>query len=435
MNKLRAALEAIDFQGPEFANKLISLFEIILASTTAKLATESKALKEVVDLTFKTTGIKIDLTFENDYDSYTYTPYINGSHIFTDPMFRGFETNDTNRLLTLMQNFKSRTYVDLKNAKVGGFFSEVVSPIYLGWQEMQYINASAKECVAIFLHELGHIFTMYEFYTRTIFTNQALACVTRSLNSVSMQPSDPKHQYVLKKLGEIIDDNADYFQEISEIKDGTIITSVIIGKTFRPEFSDMKTIKYDYSSCEAQADAFAARFGLGRDLVTYLVKVNKTYGTAAYSSFERLNIIFVETVSLVFKPTLAISASIVTGNLVYLLLLLITFMSVLLNGETFKDFTYDDLKVRFARIKEQLVSSIKNQKVSNADKKLVLYSIKEIEAAMAEAKNTPSIYRTISNFIFPFNRKLKNMIELQRDLEVLSANDIYSRAAELSLDK
>lgn len=435
MNKLRAALEAIDFQGPEFANKLISLFEVVLASTTAKLATESKARQEIINLTFKTTGIKINLVFEDDWDNYTIAPYINGNHIFTDPLFRGFQTNDTNRLLTVMQNFKSRTFVDLKNAKVGGFFSEVESPIHLGWYDLQVLKVSAKECVAVFLHELGHIFTTYEFYTRTIFTNQALACVARSLNSVSMQPSDPKHQYVLKKLGEVIADDENYYQEITDVKDGTVITSVIIGKTFRPEFSDMKTIGYDYSSCEAQADAFAARFGLGRELVTYLAKSHKLYGTAEYSSAERLNIIFSEMTTLVFLPTISIAVSIITGNVSVLLLLLLSFMSLLLSGDTFKDFTYDDLKVRFARIKEQLIASIKSKKISDKDKKTVLQSIKEIESAMAEAKKVPDLYRAVANFVFPFNRKIKKAIDLQRDLEVLSANDVYIRAAELSLVK
>ena len=133
MNPLRAAMESIAFQDKGFANSLTKYFQSILDNyKNGHDAQNSEERDQIVKLTFERTGIKINLTIDGD-NSFTVIPQINNGHIFEHHWFRETANNDENVLLKRMKLLKQTSYVDLKNARVGGFFSEIESPIYVGY--------------------------------------------------------------------------------------------------------------------------------------------------------------------------------------------------------------------------------------------------------------------------------------------------------------
>lgn len=431
MNKLRMALEAINFQSTDFADAITKNFEIILNYNDDKEAANSQEVKNIVELTKQRTGINVKLVMDDSKHGAVGIPLTNYSHIFMDPLFRSVVSNDANRLLAEMKKFKSESFVDLKNARVGGFFSAYVWSIWLSWKTNKKMKLSAREVTAIYLHELGHIFTMFEFTTRAVLTNQALAYYARSLGKD--KSAGDKQIVVLKELGEVVTDDKDYFIDLAGVTNSTVINTMLISRTIHDVRNNMNSGDYSETSCEAQADAFAARFGYGRELVSASVKINKFYGIDIYNSYGRALSFAIDFYSLVLIPTLIVFFTASVGSAAaYIFLLLVTLFG---KSTMVKDFGYDDAKVRFARIKEQIVDNLKNPLISEDSKKRDIAAIKDIEDQMKQIRDVKSYTNLIADFIIPGSRKMRKAIELERELEVLAANDIYTKAAELSLMK
>ncbi len=426
MNPLRAAMESIAFQDKGFANSLTKYFQSILDNyKNGHDAQNSEERDQIVKLTFERTGIKINLTIDGD-NSFTYLPEINNGHIFKHHWFRETANNDENVLLNRMKLFKQTSYVDLKNARVGGFFSEIESPIYVGYDLLKMSKLNAAEAAAAYLHELGHVFTTYEYLSSTITGNIALSTAVRALN----KNDSKKYEFVLKELGKTISNNDQMFAELNEVTDKSVVTTLIIGNTQDWYRSESGVSNYDSTTCEALADAFCVRFGLGREIVSGLAKIHKAYGSPEYSNFMRVYSLIQQTMVLYSGPV-----ALILFGLTFPAALAVVFglFAFFVSGENSRNFTYDDLRVRYLRVKEQIIESLKNNKLSKTDKQTQLAAISFIEKQIQEVKSVPDVFRVSANFLLPSNRRAKKAIELQRELEQLSANDIFAKAAELSV--
>ena len=111
------------------------------------------------------------------------------------------------------------------------------------------------------------------------------------------------------------------------------------------------------------------------------------------------------------------------------------YMLIFLSGDGQRDRTYDDLRVRFLRVKEQSIQYLKDNNISDKESKRVIEDIKQIEVAISKVKDSKLLFEIISNYVFPSNYKAMKAADLQRDLEALAANDIFVKAKELSFLK
>lgn len=438
MSKLTMALEAIDFQKSDFADQLTAVFEKLSQYNSYQEANESPEVSTIEKLVRDRIGLSIRLNIGNSSMASVSIPILNNNHVFIDPLFQGFRENNYNKNLQLMKDFKSSSFVDLKNAKVGGFFSTIEFAIDIGFKLFTYDKLSPREVTACFLHEIGHAFTQCEFFTRCVMTNQALACATRSLQEAKNDPTNSKHVYVVKELGRLVADNDNYFQDLTEVTDNKVVTTVIIGKTLQFNQSNMDTSYYDQTSCEAQADAFATRFGLGREVVTGLAKTHKMANYDEYRMSGNMLQLMGEFLTLVLTPISVILTLVVAGLggvLLSTYFLVVGTLALYGKGTSAQDYSYDKLKVRFLRVKEQVITGMKNRNISNKEKKDLLESLDTIESKINELKDSPSLFRAIADYVFNSHKKAKMAIELQRNLEALTANDIYAKAAALSMVK
>lgn len=421
--------EAIDFQDGTYAEYITKQFEEIMRCKTAKEAQESQARNNIVDYVFKRTGVKVNLVLDTAWPPCTMLAQINNNHIFTSAIFKPEKANDTNRLLKKLKDFKGESYVDLKNAKVSGFFSTIENPIYIGFRYIKSFGITAREWAAIFTHELGHDFTVMEFFSRCALTNQVLACVLKSLQEVHSDATDSRHQYVLKELGKQVAQDEDYFTELTEVNNERVVTTVIIGKCFQENKSHTGAINYNQTTCEQLADNFATRMGLGREIVTGLAKVTKLYGYPEYMSSIAVLAVTYAPVLMTTVGMLAMGIGLPAIALTWGILALLT---TCISGEATRNYTYDDLKIRFLRVREQVITSIKPADIPDDVKKKALEAISAIDKEVANIKDHFSVYRALANFVFKGSREHKKLIDIQRQLEELTANDIYVQATKLS---
>lgn len=339
------------------------------------------------------------------------------------------------KLLAGMGKHQSIGEVDLKNAKVSGWLSEVDSKLEVNFQRLSTEDKlTVPEIAAIFIHELGHIFTAAEYATRINRTNQIVADIARTV----INDDKDKVQVIytnLKSLGfENSQKLADDLGSGSELMMGKAAFSLAVGtiKSLTSEF-------YDETSYEALSDAFAARMGYAfhssTSLAWYYELDNIEKREKSYSRELTATFILARVVSVVALITMFVAPFMVA---------VISAVTAMYCGQTAAQLltsqrrdkapmTYDDDKYRIARLKHQLIEQLKTQRFTVREKRVLLEQISVIQSMVDQTQYVSSSVETIANLLFRSSWRASNGIETQRELEKLMSNDIFAAAARLSL--
>lgn len=433
------SLETIDFQNDGFGEKMEAmirkLYDIIDADKidpeSMKDMNDLPEGGELANLIFQRLGLKVDFEF-NTYTAGAVMPFFaNENHIFLDEQWRiGLDMiglPDQKKLLKTMYN--STGTIDLKNARLGGSFSKYTHPVYISLVYNKLDDLTPAENTAILLHEFGHAFTYYEYSNRTDTANQILSQLVAEFNN---SKDSSKKDYLIKELGK------QYNTSTKDVDDmlNTDNPSVLGMKIFRQYMKHVQSITpnamYNQTSSEQLADSFASRFGYGRELITGL---DRWYKGTPERNKEEGNLDYIRGIFIGILSFIIIIGGLIAGGpmvLVSLLMLLIWFVIYSASGDVDKDWTYDDLKIRYTRIKHQYIERIKNLKVP---KEILNKTIADIKA-MDKIIDKSYIYRgpldSLKNALSLRNREAKKDIELQQLLEELAHNTLFLKSAELN---
>lgn len=425
---MNLAMEAIGFQSPDIANKLVSFMDDIMQERNGKDADACKARKDMVKYLRDLTGMKLDVKFDTDLPPCTLPFHINPDTILGYKSIKDFYVEESTATMKRLLEVKGKSYIDLKAGKVSGIFSEYETPIYMGYYAIRSMRLTSRELVAILAHEVGHCFTAYEMAFRTVRTNQVLSAAAKA----AAGGDQGKYEYVLKSAEQVLDLKTGVLDEVKEIKDSQTVITVIIGKAERQTHDEslMGNTTYDVTTFEAMADNYAARLGLGKDLVTGLEKVFRQYGAAEFSATARIMMTVMDTYSVV--TTIAAGITIAINPVAALFLLAINTLSLYarLDGRDHNN-VYDKLSVRFKRVKEQIIQFLKNQDLGAAETKHALESINHIEKIISQVSEYKGYLPALFNLIDPASRAVNSARDIQKNLESMVANDFYLKAAAL----
>lgn len=416
--------EAIDFQSSVVADQITKMFEDILKCKGGKEADASEAHKALVSFMEKETGLKIDLKFNTPYPPCMMPIHVNPSSILGDSDFKDYYTKDANKVIKKLED-NEKTFVDLKNAKVGGAFSTVPSKIYMGFRQLKDMKLTAREVAAAFMHEVGHAFVAYELAFNTIQTNQILLALHKSLVA-----NDQKlFEYSLKLTEKRLGPSSGVYNELKEETDTTVVTTVVMAKIQEKRVSELGTAAYDKTTYEALADNFATRMGLGRELVTSLEKIHRLYGSPEYSGETR----FIYNMIQITVATYSMLLGAVLGSVLLMiagapLFFLITW--AVSDGAEYQN-VYDKLKIRYKRVREQLISRLKVKSLAPELVKNILEDLKVLDKIIEQTGEFSSILNVVGNIIYPSNWVLSSRKNAQRLLEELASNDLFIKAAQL----
>ena len=416
--------EAIDFQSSVVADQITKMFEDILKCKGGKEADDSEAHKALVTFMEKETGLKIDLKFNTPYPPCMMPIHVNPSSILGDSDFKDYYTKDANKVIKKLED-NEKTFVDLKNAKVGGAFSTVPSKIYMGFRQLKDMKLTAREVAAVFMHEVGHAFVAYELAFNTIQTNQILLALHKSLVANDQKLFEYSLKLTEKKLGP----NSGVYNELKEETDTAVVTTVVMAKIQEKRVSELGTAAYDKTTYEALADNFATRMGLGRELVTSLEKTHRLYGSPEYSGETR----FIYNMIQITVATYSMLLGAVLGSVLLMiagapLFFLITW--AVSDGAEYQN-VCDKLKIRYKRVREQLISRLKVKSLAPELVKNILEDLKVLDKIIEQTGEFSSILNVVGNIIYPSNWVLSSRKNAQRLLEELASNDLFIKAAQL----
>ena len=431
MKKFNLGLEAISYQNDDFFKKLTKEFEKLIESKYR----DEKTFVQIEKMVKDRFGLKVHIKTDIEYGTCVWIPSFHQNHIFIENALREnyrSYSEDIRELekLKRLKEFKEVNTVNTKEARVSGLFSEIKSDINLNIEQLS--GMMPEEITAVYLHEVGHLFTWYENITRISTCNMVMleACAMAEKN----KPIEEKKIYI-KEAEKTLNVKESQLNDILQVDDSKTVFTLFLSKINQESRSGMGSYFYDAVTCEQMADQFVSRLGGGRHLLTGLDHLNKKWGTKVNDYHDAWVSDIVSTLTLFGLGSLigiilgtAVSAFIVTTFFIPAFMILVTYMA----GTGKRDHTYDDDKVRLTRMRNDLIAILKTNPPENVKKHL----IKEIELCddvLVTYVDYKSMLIKVSDFIFKTNRNANKVYELQRDLEMINFNPLFVKSQKLSL--
>lgn len=428
----RIGLEMIDFQKDDFGVRLEACISDIKKAYDAKKYVNARSFEKGPEAkTLRSTisdrlGLTVVLVCDT-MDAAIMPFYSNKNHIFLHEYWRGnISIKDQNKLLNASEGKKG--YVDAKRARLGGIFSEYENELYLNFPVLFYkYQMSNAEITAVLLHELGHAFTACEYADRLESANQVLGSLAQDL-ATDREKKNVEYIYreISKVNPKITMEEADKLVHGQPVIAGYTWFKVVVGTTQ----SQMGNHVYDRTAFEQMSDNFAARFGYGRQIVVALEKMYKHYSpnvekSRAWAFFCAFlsTLLFVIYLVALFSGMLTIFPFIIVCLCIWAM-----FRG---SGDDMKDFTYDELKIRYKRVRQQLVEVLKDVDTKKQKIMDLLGDVYMLDRIIDETNRYVTPLRVAANFVFTNARTAKNSNQEQQLMEELAFNDLFVKAAHL----
>ena len=335
---------------------------------------------------------------------------------FNTNIFRHIKNLEVEKRNILNKIHNKKGFIDLKNARLGGYLSEIKHYLIFDFFLLKQLGIDPSEMVAIILHEVGHAFHGLAYHYKLEKSNATIVDILSEIN----QNKPDKALFLFKQ----------HFTE-KEFKDASVSSNKEIhdfyGKLANAYLGEIKTqmvdAKYDETNFENLADSFSGRFNVYKPLVSGLHKLNKTYaaeinrGGINYASLFVVDLLAHLLVLVLLGPV---------GVALYLYLLLFVF------GSSNTNMTYDFPIERYNRIKNSLINNLKN---IDLPKELIVDLLEQYRFITEIIEKTDYFKGTLthlSDFISPSSGNSNYNIKLQQDIENGLNNVLFVQAASIS---
>lgn len=440
LSTYRFGLEAIDFQRDAFGSQLEVIFhdmaKFVKDAGTNNLYQLRVMLQDseygalLSDLIYRRLGLRTKFIFKTQSLASVEVMIFNEYHALLNSIWHGDDKGleDQQKLIKKSQGLVGT--VDLKNAKVGGIFSEYVHTVRIDFVGHMYYGTEIPGVVAFLLHECGHAFTYYEMADRLEATNQVMADLSYEIRK-GKNTSEKRH-YLLKELADKFGLKNDAFDTILEERSNVIFGIKLFQKYIGFVKSQLSNAVYDETASEQLADNFAARFGYGRQLVTALVRFRKY--SPERNAETRAIMRFYEVIYCTGASAMVAVSGLVGGIIPAACLLAVIFMVISATpGDATTGMTYDVMKVRYKRIRQQYIEMMQQLELDKEQLRDVVDSVHRIDDIVNNTVIYRSIFNRLVNFIFSSHRKAKDSVELQYLIEELAHNNLFLKSAELEV--
>lgn len=435
------ANEMIEFQDDQFGHQLEGLFTEI-KNTYAKpgismpAGLADKFSQRMSKLIFARFGLKCTVVY-TEHMAAIMPLYANRHHIFMPDMWKGYEVEEQAKFLSKLNNKKGT--VDLAKAKIGGIYSEYEHNLYINYDDFFSTGMlTPAQATGITLHELGHGFYSISHGDRWHSANQVLSDI--AIKSLGKKQTDRTLLYKeLEKYNENIKkEELDKMINGEPVVSGYLWFKYIAEGNFNAAGGGTEVKTYDKTSCEQMADNFAARFGYGREVVEGLEAIYKVYGSVNHSwLLSSVGLIFelLWTIGGLAYCILGIIGAVSTMNVFglfqFVMLGIAVVTYIFSTGEATRNYTYDELKYRYKRLRDQMVTSLKDKSLPKNKVTDIVKNIEYTDEVMKKLYEDWSVYRVVLNRLIPAHWAAKNSIEDQQLLETLAANAMFMKAAQI----
>lgn len=426
MSRLKdlVSTEAIDYQHDTILFKEMALIiKEMQSEPNANDSNLDKYLKRLAGVINTHTGLSFKITLDPSTtpNAWIFAPEIDKNNPLFTNFHRDYMSSDQGLRLVNKNNGVIKGTVDREKVKVTGVFTELSLKMSITNGLVGYNGSTGtpsfftpEEVAAIISHEIGHIFTYFEFLGTTITTNYVLQHVSRSL----LETRETKRKYqIIKEGSDALGIKIEDPDALINTQKEEVIQTVLLREVAIKRHEELGSNTYDLTAWEMLSDQFANRLGGGRALITALDKIYKRYGDDSYMSKSEY-----------FYSQLIKSVGIIIFTPFTLGLLPIMLFFVINPDEDL----YDKPKARMLRIQRDMTDVIKNQNLSKKQKDTLIEDIERVDLVIKQLES----HRTwIQAFWRTFNRKARKQYQqmvFQQELEILANNRLFVQAAKLN---
>lgn len=358
----------------------------------------------------------------------------------------------TIKLQDIKKKAKRVGSVDLKNSKVHGLFAKEYAFISVGWVFLVTDILTDEEVAASLCHEIGHVFTNFEFVADLVTFNHTLRALVNT--TVSKMPTTQK-TVIFKEIleGEDLSQIVDA-KELAKLQSPNAVAAWVGEAKLRKIQSEYGLDQYDMTTNEGLADQFASRHHFNKALVSGLVKIIAVGGedikakNIRQAALEKACV-----VSAIFAggflgagaigglagiPVLT-GVAIVSGIVAFAAKI----WSFTLGGATTsvnvtQESIHDSGITRLRRLKEDMITKIKDPKLPKDEVQDALSCIAQVDRYLEGVKKFEgsTLDQVFFNGLFIIEKafvKRDKQEAIARQLEELMNNDLFVRASELKL--
>lgn len=415
-------MEAIAYQAGTSNNKLFPRLEeaydniIHDCRRSKRLRTQDFERFGIAKIIFEETGIQTTQVVDPGiYNACVYPPLVDRNNpIAADFWVELRENEDALHFIKKAKGAISGT-VDLKNARVGGVFSEIVCEMHLGDQFVFDSKYTGSHIAAIMCHEIGHVHTYFEALSEVATLNRVLQAVCTDV----LRGADYERRLVLLTEAErVLGIKIDLKEQHAKMDKMEGYQVLIVETNARKARSALGSPLYDFKSWEQASDQFATRLGYGVYLAEALALMHKDFDSPTYWSAPRFYMMEV------YKWI--IGAAIMILPLYNLLFVMILFMI----GNPLWD-VYDSPADRIARIRRETLGELKNSKIDPKRRTTLLEDLATMDRMMEGMKDRRTFYERLWILLSSTARSGTRQMRIQQELEFLANNDLFLASAKL----
>lgn len=328
----------------------------------------------------------------------------------TSPLFRDSDFTGQTLLKYSNKGVLSGS-IDLNTGKLKGDFTKIHADVLLNPELLFNSNVTAEEHAASILHELGHLFTYYEFLTRSTRTNWAIKEIVNNVTGID-DPAERK-TILVSTLSDVATNKLD-IEKLSQLSKPEQIVALVIADQKSKSISEIGTDIYDMVNWEFLSDQYVVKHGGGRALLSLYDKIlNREKQRSKHLHFT--------------IEALKASGLIITLPLSFWLLP----MAMLLDHFNFAKKLYDRPETRLTRIRNQMIQSLKDYKLDDNIRKRIRSDIEYIDTIIKPGRDRLTFVGMILNKVIPFRKERYDQEKMQYELERLAMNDLFVKAYDL----
>jgi hypothetical protein len=413
-------LEAVAYQSGRLFIDLTTAMGILRKADT--LDTKSIAAAEIPEIVRLHTNMRIgfDVKPTLSMGAYIRLPEIDRNHPFITNAWRGGDmSDDVGVALIRVLGGRMQGSVDTLNCKVSGVYKDIQGDVVFGAGLVNDESFTDAELASVLMHEIGHLFTYFEYLGTLVMTSAVIAGIAKSMYKID---SYDKRLDTLKEADRILGVDTQNRERIAASPNANarslLAQSVYISTMGTKARSDTGFNIYELRSCEQLADQFVTRHGCGgRDLASALDKMyRKFWSRSAMSTTEYT----------IWECTKLIMF---LAGLFIIPLPLIVFLLVF--NPTRK--IYDDPAARLTFIRQQMTDALKDKSLDDRRRAQILEDIAAVGVLEANLDDKRTLLQLFWTTLMPSGRAALSQEATQKQVEALLNNELFVAASKFKV--
>lgn len=406
-----------------FHDELTSVYQWIQDNLSASsLYRNKEGIDKITACIYKYTGIKVKVSQQYKFFAMM-PPDLNKNHVLIDTIQKPFYSNREVKKAT----DELRASVDIKNFRVSGSFSNIEVELFLDPDLIFRRGFRAAELSAITLHETGHMFSYFALAAEVASVNLPMVTL---INQITKTEQDDKIEIILKEWNGR--DEVMTKVDVSELKGKKkeVIVTALVTNQIKDTRAIANTGDYDGINSEFLADNFTSRLGAGADVVSGLDKIYAIYGHKNRGGFIRFAL---DEFVTVLEASIYVWFGLSTlSTIIGPILFFGWALSIIAIGTTnANDGTYDTIVRRYQRIREDMVVMLKDKEIDKAIGNRIRDDIKRVDEILKRYSTYKSVIGRLVDLVIPVYRRRVTQAEFYKELEQLSANNLFLASYDL----